>query len=603
MATQKYKAAFGAFLTLAISGATSLSAGAPAVTVGTAAVLPSNSNGWLETSVGIDSSGSKRTAYAFGSYMEFGAALGDLGKASVAGLDSVLPETTAFYGHWSNDQINVQLAGGDFLLAWNGVSQKPDAALAKTAPWWNQWPLGADNKPNIPSVYGDASTKRAGRRPAILIWRWNSLSDSWGPISALDSAYAGGRNVDGMVHSDQCAQGVPWVAGFDRPELYADPWGAGAGGQRLYLTTACSRPDGDNSEQLFVSSDTGQSWSGSLRLPEGHTAITATPNGRVWMVQYGGGANSQPSVVLYLSNDKGKSLAPNTPADKPFDVGLAQFPATSAGCDVTGIGSPFVYPLGIAAFGPSSVLVAYPSTEMVKIIDSANNTRTVTRQVVVVQLVSTGNAPEADPLVIPLEVIRAKTPEGSVVMSSLNTDSRPSGSPLSLLYWMETTQLSDSPCLKPTTIRARYQVFGLPFLFSHQQGDLSQSDSYIHKPSPVAFDSWNFGDYMKGSSYYDDDAQSLRFVAVWAEERFSPADPVYPFKMKAVANVVSVPSLPVKTAFSVPFRSFTLPGGMTAPHGKSIKSLVDQPARLERETLRPTAAEHESNPRDRRGAP
>lgn len=501
-----------------VVGAVSVGCNAPTPTLSAEAALNTVNAPWLETSVGVDAVGNDQRIFVFGFGQGLSVKISDLATnpapISTANLPPANMQDTT---HWANDQLTVQLANGDVLLAWNGASRIADANLASSAAWWDTWPT-ADGK--APSPYPPGS-KRDGLRPAILLWRWSSANDSWNAGSSLDAAYAGGVAADGTVHKDQCAQGVPWVKGFDRPELYADPWGVkpdDIAHQRLYLTTSCSRPDGDDAEQVYVSPDSGTSWTGHLRLPNGHTVLTASPSGRLFMVQYGADDTGNGTPVLWWSDDQGASLASATPIGAPFDVGYhtakERFPAAVLQCSDTGAGPPWIYPLAIGAAGPSAIFVAYPSVETATV-----DGRSVKRQVLAVTLVLVPMKPDAVPMVLPVGVIRAKAPSGSVIMSSMITDSRGVGNPASLLYWMETAGRPKSPCVDPVTVSARYALLGVQSPLMSDPADLSDPAGFaLHMPSPVDPTNWSFGDYMKGSSYYDAAAKQLRFIPVWSQE-------------------------------------------------------------------------------------
>jgi hypothetical protein len=380
------------------------------------------------------------------------------------------------------------------------------------------------------------------------------------------------------VHADQCAQGVPWVAGFDRPELYADPWGVDpndASKQRLYLTTACSRTDGDNSQQVFVSADSGKAWSGRLHLPQGHTVLTASASGRLFMLQYGADANGKNSPVLWWSDDKGGSLSAQTPADAPFAMSYRtekeSFPSDALQCAETGVGPAYVYPLAIAAAGPSAVFVAYPAVETV-VVDQTP----VRRQVLAVTLaIVTLNQEKPVPILVPVGVIRAKAPTGSVVMSSMITDSRAVGNPTTLLYWMETAGPPASPCTDPVQMTARYALLGVQAPMLGKPADLSDPAGFaLHLPSPVDQKNWSFGDYMKGASYHDAAAKQLRFLPVWSQE-----DPGGSFgspgAMRPHLRVVSIDAPPAAVAGDAIAKLAQSPQAKPAMRAKPVRGKIE----------------------------
>jgi hypothetical protein len=59
----------------------------------------------------------------------------------------------------------------------------------------------------------------------------------------LDSGVASALDANGTPQPGYCSQAAPGVGGFDRPELYADPFGVGANGnQRIFFRCAVHEP-------------------------------------------------------------------------------------------------------------------------------------------------------------------------------------------------------------------------------------------------------------------------------------------------------------------------------------------------------------------------
>lgn len=525
--------------------------------------LTSYNDGWLETSAGVvNSAGDGWRLFVFGSGMGLSAKLTEFSNSPVATISYGLPPPAATNtGHWANDQLTVQLANGDLLLSWNGYSKIPDTNLEQNALWWNKWPT-LDKK--APEQYGPPLTPREGVRPAQIFWRYSATNEQWTPSGVLDSAYAGGVDKNNAIQSDYYASGVPWVIGFDRPELYADPWGVNASDlsqQRLYLSTSCETvafdkngevkfgADGkpvidDSLEQVFISPDSGVTWQSSkFRLNRGVTAMTASSSGRLFMLQYGTNAKGVGVPVVYWSDDQGQTLSPDTPYESPVDVSYRKedkngaldltktFAASWLPSSTVGLGPPNVYPLSIAAVGPSAVIVVYPSQEDFYVDGDVNNegfSKPHVRQVAVVTMLL---APKGgSPSVIPLAIIRAKSELGSVVMTGLITDNRAVPNPISLLYWMETTSTPSDPVVGVNSITCDW---GPPIgvavgyaIFSAQVpgtiGTLSDPAGFQRcppKPPPVPFlPGWSFGDYMKGASYFDVQTETVNFVPVWSQE-------------------------------------------------------------------------------------
>jgi len=210
---------------------------------------------------------------------------------------------------------------------------------------------------------------------------------------------------------------------------------------------------------------------------------------------------------VFYSDDHGKTLAP---ASKDgFDITTAGLPyATLKGC-VVGVGMPWVAPTPIAAVAPSAVLAVYPSVENVTV-----KGMDVARQVAVVVLVAVAGS-DPTPIVIPLATIRAKAPDGSVILPALVTDTRAIDSPASMLYWLETTSRPGNPGTNEVKLVARYAMFADADNFPGKRRILSDGEGF--KTKNVA--NFGFGDYMKGTFYYDDALKTRNFVAVWPQQK------------------------------------------------------------------------------------
>lgn len=458
--------------------------------------LTSANSGWTEITAGVvpkTGANGPGKLFVFGSFKGLSAGLTGSGAADIA-----LPAAPGIGGHWSNDQQSIQLANGDMLLSWNGYSNTFDEQFSKS-PWWNQWPTDDGKAPQGVGYPAD----RNGIRPAELIWRYSAKDDQWSTaVTKLDSALVGAVDTNGAVQRSYCAQGVPWVVGFDRPEFYADPWSAGklpGGKQRLIMTTRCGRLD-DDSEQLFVSEDSGENWLDSgIRLPGGMTTVAASASGNVFILQ---------GTTIYVSEDHGRTIAPWSKAG--FDLTTSGFPLAALPGSETGVGHPFVAPTPLATVGPSSALAVYPSVETVTV-----DGKPIQRQVAVVVLFIAPSGGDPAPVVLPLTIVRARYAGGSVILPTLITEDRPLGNVASLLYWLETTGKPATPGTDAATLLARYLYFGRPQEFPSPIRDLSDGAGFQTKTIAP----YGFGDYMKGAFYYDASKKTLNFVAVWPQEK------------------------------------------------------------------------------------
>ena len=418
-------------------------------------------------------------------------------------------ETEAPFG-WDNQ--TARLANGDLLLMWNG---KTTSALTDISelPWW------------------DTPAGRNGFRPAQVFWRYSCLTGQWSSTPGLlDSGTASVLDENGTPRPrGYCAELRPGFGGFDRPELYVDPFTVDpndASKQRIYVSTDCKRT-ADRHVQIFASPDSGQSWepSGITLDPGTPVAMTSTFNGRLLLFQHLG-----ETPTLYYSDDKGKSLAismaddgsgEEKPSDR-FDITfeypepLPGKPDPHAGeqkkfvvgalqSDVTGVGPPGVPTLSLARTGLNAAMAVYPAIENVTV-----NGKQIERQVAAVVWVLTRDK-DHGPIVVPIKIIRAQAPGGSVLMATFIEDDSPSQKVgTSLLYWLETVSPPASPT-EPIKMLARYLVF-TGIIPTKEEGLLSDAAGWeINNRKPQHA----LGDYMKGAFYSHGGA--LNFVAVWPQ--------------------------------------------------------------------------------------
>lgn len=419
------------------------------------------------------------------------------------------PTTDAPFG-WDNQ--TARLANGDLLLMWNG---RTTSLLTNTSEltWW-------DNPPG-----------RNGFRPAQVFWRYSCSNGQWSATSSvLDSGTATVLDQAGTPRSrGYCAELKPGVGGFDRPELYVDPFTVDpndAGKQRIYVSTDCKRSDTDRRVQIFASPDSGTTWEPSAIALDSGTpvAMTSTSNGRLLLFQALG-----ETPTLYYSDDKGKSLATSMADDgsgeeKPsdrFDITFEysevpqgqpdphageqkRFVVGALQSDVTGVGPPGVPTLSLARTGLNAAMAVYPAIETVTV-----DGKQIERQVAAVVWVLTKDK-DHGPIVVPIKIIRAQEPVGSVLMATFIQDDSPNQKVgTSLLYWLETSSLPASTT-DPVKMIARYIVFA--GIIPSKEGVLSDAAGWeLNNREP----NHAVGDYMKGAFYSH--AGALNFVAVWPQ--------------------------------------------------------------------------------------
>jgi hypothetical protein len=394
---------------------------------------------------------------------------------------------------WDNQLA--RLANGDLLLLHSGSSRVP---IAGPPSWWEDW-FGQDNNPG---------GHRDGLRSALVLWRASCGGPgSFSLAGAIDAGTVGASDPNRAVAVGYCAQGWPGNGGFDRPDLYVDPWGVDPQDttkQRVFVSVRCNRFD-DDSMVVFVSNDSGASWQPStIRLPGWESvAMTSTASGRFYMFQCNG-----ETPTLYYSDDHGKTLA----TQAGYDVSFKDASGVAAQCTwppgpAIGAGQPGVTPATMVPIAENAVLIGYPSTEPAT--DAAGNS--FTREVEEIVLVITSNQ---DPIVLPLLTVRAAGPRGSVLQATLVGDEQPAATHVAMLYWAET---DDLPLDAMVTMHARYIMFfnaldwDGPHLLGSEAGWLETRTG-----------SQSRGDYMRGAFFYTkgdllNPGGHLNFAATWPE--------------------------------------------------------------------------------------
>src|ERR1700726_1863944 len=189
------------------------------------------------------------------------------------------------YSGYGQDTVIARLRDGHFLLSaagnshtecgWAVIQHEGKTKFDSTAvgvvvhpDWWN-WP--DSDKPH--------DSPRNGLRSAEVMWR--SLDgESWDQPSALDAGVVAAVGSSGATSQGYCAPLAPGFGGFDRPELYSNPFG-----DRVFMTTECATPQGW-SIPLFVSHDAGQTWADSTIRLNGQTpAVMTASASRLFIAQ------------------------------------------------------------------------------------------------------------------------------------------------------------------------------------------------------------------------------------------------------------------------------------------------------------------------------
>jgi hypothetical protein len=275
--------------------------------------------------------------------------------------------------------------------------------------------------------------------------------------------------------------------------------------------------------------------------------MTTTFNGRLLMLQPSGNI-----PALHWSDDNGASLS--SPAGgydvtyviaNPKPDEQARYELSQLAGDVTGVGHSNAYTLSLGRTGSNAALAVYPSVEKVKV-----NDKMIQRQVAAVVWVVTKGKDEP-PIVVPIKIIRAQAPEGSVLMPSLIQDDRPdSNIRTNLIYWLETVS-PPANATDPVKMLARYMTF--TGVVANAEQLLSDAAGWeMNNRTPYKA----MGDYMKGSFYAHNG--NMNFVAVWPQV---PPTVATKDKTQVYARIITL----VQGDGKEPPQPETMPGSGKAP--------------------------------------
>lgn len=431
-----------------------------------------------------------------------------------------------------SDNQSATLANGDLILMWNGgtMAERDDSASLS---WWNDWGTKGNT---IDTAFAKhpffPQGQRNGFRGALIIWRYSCAQEKWLKTTMLDAAEAVALDSNNTPQKGYNTFWAPY-AGFDREEMYVDPWGVDpndSSKQRMYVSTRIERP-GDRLWEVFMSPDSGATWKpAGIRMgSEAPVVMTSTNNGRLFMFAPSDTGNKP---TLSFSDDNGASLSsPDggydityiNPNPKPGEQPKFQMDQLRAG--VTGVGEAGTMCMSLARTGKNAVLAVYPSLEVVQV----NNQPVLHQVAAVVWVVTKEKDPTTgqveQPIVVPIKIIRAQAPEGSVLMPSFIQDNRTGNNvETNLLYWIETASRPSSNT-EPVKMLARYLTFN--GIVPDTEKDLSDPGGWeLNNRTPGNAT----GDYMKGSFYADDG--NMNFVPVWPQ-----VPPDSPDKVKSHAYI------------------------------------------------------------------
>jgi hypothetical protein len=337
----------------------------------------------------------------------------------------------------------------------------------------------------------------------------------------LDAAF-GSIDEKGQVTAPYfCALNPEGIAGWDRPEVFADPFH----GNRVYLSMACAvmqqkemmkQKDGEQPkggekptlEVIWRSDDLAHTWRLGASLPHSmFYSMATTPRGgdRLWLMGEG---------FLARSDDAGDHVF--GPWNLQAETGLLLDPSNWT--DIPGTRVLAQSPQALARLGDGKLVAAYRTKPV------ADGVR---EYALVLITGADGNSPHARPLdggSINAGVIRAQAAGGSVFELTLVSDTRPTGAGAVVAYWLESTPPKwINGNLEEMRLRARYAVISPLTDQIVLEGDLAEPAGWKHQPPTDAQikardNGFWYGDYFHGASFPADRPDAMNFALVWPQD-------------------------------------------------------------------------------------
>jgi hypothetical protein len=400
------------------------------------------------------------------------------------------------YDEAGTDNQIVRLKNGDLLLL---RSSSTTAPLHPKPEWWDY---------------------NGGRRGALLLWRSQDSGKTWTPSKIDAQKILGGKSAWPQEIKDKEGKITKWFGGFDRPDMYADPFNG-----NLYITVsidAGSAPQWVDKHAYFhmillVSLDGGRTWGPKPIVWEGKydssyrpLAMTSTPSGRLFLVHatlpYDEKTGFRPAV--YWVDPPWREISGSV------DAWYGETGARGcAAVDPAKAGLPIRQP-GVLAPALSRVRASGPDDVVRLTYMALDEQGRQVQRVVLVRVTRDGKATAT-----PQRTFVAEDPKGSLLQAAFVEGER-ADDDTTLLYWMETAPGTGRMFARGAVVRGEAD-WTEPF-------DLSLKDGQRRQWTPHG--EW-LGDYIKGAAFYRDGAVHL--VAQWPASE-PPDEPLY-------ANVVSVP--------------------------------------------------------------
>jgi hypothetical protein len=392
-----------------------------------------------------------------------------------------------------DDNTGVSLPGGAAMFQLSGWGWAP---LSPKPAWWEQ-----DYPGDTASDQYRSATP--GQRGFHTFWTVNGCTTTasdevpdWTFTGAIDAALVGARNFNNVVQSaDYCALNPERIAGWDRPEFYADIFTP----KRLYVSVDCSRISAlggkkTSSGEIYKSVDNGKHWSAVAGLTGGRfysMATTPSGGGRLWLL-------GLTSLYWLDGATLNGPLDVSTASGKPIAAAdIANTTRVNSGNDNN---KP---PHVLAHVGNDQLVAAYP------VIDGAGGFAYV------FALITGTNtsAPKATALAgLSGSILKASHAGGSIVDLAMVADPRINGAGAVVAYWIESEAATGPNSIGAYSVvmHARYAVVS-PYGSGAGTGfeltsDLSTwSGTFMPSSSGNGEGSANFwyGDYFHGAGFKD----------------------------------------------------------------------------------------------------
>lgn len=377
----------------------------------------------------------------------------------------------------SNDNHVLHLQDGTLYISWLYSSSAP---LTPKPSWWD-------------AVAGPPHNLPPGSRGSMLQLISSDCGNTWTRLPDLDSGV-----IDNGYWGWPQGPSNPWIGGWDRQEIYADPFNG-----RLYATIRATtstlsgyQDHPDDAYLLFYSDDHGKNWTLSpMRFATWEPlSMTSTPSGRLFLAQCVKTNQGKRLIVEWIdpqdignSHSTGSTVIANGTGkfDECGTLPQSDLPA--------GVTSEFLANVSLSRIGANntnSIRIAYP-----RVIDG--------RQVRFVMGLTFGA--DDNPLVVPLKVVRAHDNNGDILYASFIEPDGPEAKTtnVSVLYWLETTNAGK--------LMARYSAVKDGWEWT-PPANLSIAGGTPYDWTPN--DAW-IGHYIRGGFHAD--ATDFNYIALWPE--------------------------------------------------------------------------------------